>query len=97
MAERFPTWKQALVTCVGGLVLAGTSCFGFFLTLGGNFEHGGNDVLTPLAAIGFGVGILALAVGFVFVLMRLLRGLTEKKPTPPAGPLPGGGTDAPVG
>jgi hypothetical protein len=86
MAERFPSWKQALVTCFGGLVLAGTSCFGFFLTLSGNFEHGGNDVLTPLTAIGFGIGMVALGVGFVFVLMRLLRALMDKKPTPPTTP-----------
>jgi hypothetical protein len=89
MAERFPTWKQALVTCLGGVVLAGTSCFGFFLTLSGNFERGGDNVLTALTAIGFGIGIVVVGVGIVFVLMRIVRAMTEKRPSgPPSPPYP---------
>jgi hypothetical protein len=80
-----------LVTSLGGLLLAGTSCFGFFVSLGGNFERGGNDVFTPLTAIGFGVGVVTLMVGMVFVLMRTLRAMMDKgssAPSPPTPPYP---------
>jgi hypothetical protein len=77
--QRFPSWKQALVTFFGGIVLAATACVGFLASLGGNFEHGGDDFLTPLAAILFGVGLLAIFVGFIFTLMRAIRAMTEKK------------------
>src|SRR5262249_19238002 len=39
--QRFPSWKQALLILGGGVVLAATACFGFLVSLGGNFERGG--------------------------------------------------------
>ncbi len=98
MAERFPSWKQALLTFFGGVVLAGTGCFGFLLSLGSNFERGGNAVFTPIAAIAFGIGLLTILVGFVFAIMRTVRAMVEKgQPTagPPVGGPPVGG--APTG
>ena len=93
MAEKFPSWKQALITFFGGIVLAGTSCFGFLLSLGNNFEHGGDNFLTPLTAILFCGSLAAILVGFIFIIMRALRGSSEKGPRPPIDippPPPGG-------
>jgi hypothetical protein len=77
--QPFPSWKQALLTFFGGIVLAATSCFGFALSLGGNFEHGGNDFWTPVTAIAFCASLLAIFVGFVFLIMRIARAMMEKK------------------
>src|SRR5262249_23719621 len=91
MAERFPSWKQALITFFGGIVLAGTSCFGFLVSLGNNFNQGG-DAVTMIAAIGFGASLLMILVGFVFLIMRIVRAMTEKGPRPgppPASEQPG--------
>jgi len=76
--QRFPSWKQALVTFFGGIVLAATACFGFLVSLGGNFERGGDNVITPLTAILFFVGVIALLVGLVFVIIRVARAIFEK-------------------
>jgi hypothetical protein len=77
--QPFPTWKQALITFFGGIVLAATSCVGFLASLGGNFEHGGNDFWSPATAILFCAGLLAIFVGFVFLIMRTARAMMEKK------------------
>ncbi len=77
--QPFPSWKQALITFFVGIVLAATSCFGFALSLGGNFEHGGNDFWTPVTAISFCASVLAIFVGFVFLIMRTARAMMEKK------------------
>jgi hypothetical protein len=54
-------------------VLAVSACFGFLISLGGNFERGGDSVLTPLAALLFGAGLLAVVVGVIFVIIRIIR------------------------
>ena len=81
MAEKFPSWKQALITFLGGFVLAGTSCFGFLLTL-----EGPHDNLSSFLAILFIGSIIVIVVGFVFVLMRIVQAMSEKgthnTPTP---------------
>jgi TRAP-type C4-dicarboxylate transport system permease small subunit len=89
MAERFPSWKQALITFFGGIVLAGTTCFGFLLSIESN------DNLPAAMGIGFGISLLIVLVGFVFVILRLVRAMSEKgtyrNPTlPPAPPPPTG-------
>jgi hypothetical protein len=92
MAEpgKFPSWKQALITFFGGIVLAGTSCFGFFVSMsGGNFERGGVDLLTPLAAICFLISLLVILVGFVLIIIRALRPSEKRPPLPPEPPVPG--------
>src|SRR5262245_23935912 len=81
--QPFPSWKQALVTALGGVVLAVTACFGFLVTLSGNFERGGNAFWTPLAAILFCVGLLMILVGVVLVIWRALRGPTQSGPPQP--------------
>jgi hypothetical protein len=77
--QPFPSWKQALITFFGGVVLAATSCVGFLASLGGNFEHGGNDFWSPATAILFCAGLLAIFVGFIFLIMRTARAMMESK------------------
>jgi hypothetical protein len=77
--QPFPSWKQALITFFGGIVLAATSCVGFLASLGGSLEHGGNDFWSPVTAILFCAGLLAIVVGFVFLLMRTIRAMMEGK------------------
>ena len=76
--RRFPSWKQALVTFFGGLVLAATACVGFLISLGGNFERGGDAVQTPIAAILFFIGLVACIAGVVFLIIRMVRAAREK-------------------
>jgi len=75
MAEKFPSWKQALITFLGGIVLAGSTCFGFLLTL----ER--NDGLNTVLAVGFGLSLLAIFIGFILVLLRIIRVMTDKGPS----------------
>ena len=81
--------EQALVTFLGGIVLAATACVGFLTSLGGNFERGGDPVLTPLAAILFFVGVVTFLVGVVFLIVRFARARTEKKNDPRVPDQPG--------
>ena len=82
--QRYPSWKQVLVMLLGGLVLAVTACVGFLVSLGGNFERGGN-VLTPVAAILFGGGVLAFVIGLVMLFIRLLLHASAKRQPPASG------------
>jgi hypothetical protein len=88
MAEKFPSWKQALITFFGGIVLAGTSCFGFFVSLNGNFERGGDNFFTPLTALLFCASLIAIFVGFIFIILRLVRGSDKPRVPPPPTPPP---------
>jgi TRAP-type C4-dicarboxylate transport system permease small subunit len=83
MAEKFPSWKQALITFFGGIVLAGTSCFGFLMTLESN------NSLSTVTAIGFGVSLLMIFIGFIFVILRIVRVMTEKGRPTSEPPQPG--------
>ena len=82
-SQRFPTWKQAFVMFGGGLALAISACFGclFSLDIGGRSNASLEGLSMVLAILAF-VGLLATLVGFVFVLMRLLRALFAKKDQP---------------
>jgi ABC-type spermidine/putrescine transport system permease subunit I len=83
MAEKFPSWKQALITFVGGIVLAGTSCFGFLLTLESN------DSLSTITATAFGVSLLMIFIGFIFIILRIVRAMMEKGQPTSEPPQPG--------
>src|SRR5262245_16528149 len=87
--QPFPSWKQALVTTFGGVVLAITACFGVLVSFGNNFERGGDPVFTPIAAIVFIVAVLVVLVGFVLILIRALRGRDQQTDA--------GGVDRPGG
>jgi hypothetical protein len=73
-AQRFPTWKQALLMLGGGILLAATACFGFLVSLGGNFERGGDAVWSPITAILFFIGLLVALAGLVLSIVRLFSG-----------------------
>jgi hypothetical protein len=81
MAERFPSWKQALLTFIGGFVLAGTTCFGFVVSLD---KYG--DSLGVVMAIGFAASLLMILIGFVFVILRIVFSMSDKGRTPPSSP-----------
>jgi len=74
MAARFPSWKQALITFIGGVILAGSTCFGFLLSLEGH------DNLASFLAFAFVGSVGVIVVGFIFVIMRIVQSLAEKGP-----------------
>jgi hypothetical protein len=80
MAERFPSWKQALITFIGGFILAGTTCFGFLATL----EQ--NNSIGTLMAFGFAGSLLLILVGFIFVILRIVYAMADKGKNPPQPP-----------
>ncbi len=78
MADKFPSWKQALITFVGGIVLAASTCFGFAVTLEDN------SWLPQLMATGFIGSLIVIVVGFIFMIMRIVRAMMDKgTPTNP--------------
>ena len=81
MAQRFPSWKQALITFIGGFILAGSTCFGFLLSLEGH------DNLATILAVGFIASLLMVLVGFIFVIMAIVQSIADKgkNPTQPPG------------
>ncbi len=70
--QRFPSWKQALLILCSGIVLALSSCAMFLA----NINTGGN--LPAVFAGGFVIGVIATIVGFLFVLIRAIRGSRSK-------------------
>lgn len=66
--RRFPSWPQALITFGAGIVLAFTSCVGFFTSM---YDSG--SAVTTLSVIGFIVGALCTLVGFIFCVIRAVR------------------------
>ena len=94
--QPFPTWKQVLTMLFGGLALAATACVGFLASLGGNFNTGGDAILSPAAAILFVVGLLVSFLGLIFLFVRVARAMTQKTDAP--APTPGApGPDRPDG
>jgi len=87
-SQRFPSWKQALLMLFGGIVLSISACFGFLISLGGNFERGGDPILSPLAGLLFVVGVLVAIVGVILVFIRIVRGVMHPDDAQP--PSPGG-------
>lgn len=94
-------WAQGCVIGAAGVVLAGTSCFGFLLTLdmnGGSSSLG--EVANVLIAIVFGLSALAIPVGFIWFIVGLVMNASKGRasqmtapplqppPPPPAPPLP---------
>jgi hypothetical protein len=79
-SQKFPTWKQGFVLCLGGLGLFLSACFGCLATLNtrGNPT---NDALFTMLAILALVGGLASFVGGILLFMRILRALFSSKPT----------------
>lgn len=86
-------WAQGLVICAAGVVLAGTSCFGFLATL--QLEGGSNasNMFPVVTAIVFGLSVLAVLVGGIWFVVGLVRNATRNR-TPPAPPSGAGRADA---
>jgi len=72
MAEKFPSWKQALITFVGGIVLAFSTCFGFAVTL----EE--NTVVPQVMVVGFIASLVVIVLGFIFIILRIVRAMMDK-------------------
>jgi hypothetical protein len=69
LADVKPTVLQAIVTLVGGLVLAAGSCAGFLATLNLNRESGVNITF----ALGFFASLLAAFVGVILIIVRMVK------------------------
>ena len=65
-ADVRPTVLQAVVTFLGGLVLAAGSCAGFLGTL--NFNH--DSAVNTAFAIGFMLSLVVAFVGFCLIVIR---------------------------
>jgi hypothetical protein len=84
-SRRFPTWKQALVTFLGGYVLASSSCYGcaFVVDLGPRED-------SALAFFGYflmvlvPVGVIVTLFGGLLVLTRILHALFGRKDDTPS-------------
>ena len=83
-------WAQGLVICAAGVVLAGTSCFGFIATLDmGSGNSGLGEMVTVAIAILFGLSVLAVLVGGIWFIVGLVKNATKQRtPLPPAGTPP---------
>lgn len=86
-------WAQGCVIAGAGAALAATSCFGFLLTLDVHGSSGLTEVANVLSAIVFGLGALAIPVGFIWLIVGLVKNATKgaaAPPPPPAPPAPPG-------
>lgn len=69
MSRKFPTWWQALILFVGGIVIALSSCAGMLSGIGG----GQSKELGQLYVFGFFAGIAAFIAGIVlFIVVAIL-------------------------
>ena len=83
-------WAQGCVISAAGVVLAGTSCFGFVATLDmANGSSGFNELVTVTIACVFGLSVLAVLVGCIWFIVGLVKKMSNKPtPLPPAGSPP---------
>jgi hypothetical protein len=77
-SQRFPTWKQALVTFLGGGALMYSAAFGCNYV--GDFAREGTvlEFVATFLMVLVPVGVLVTLVGVLLVLMRVLQALFGK-------------------
>jgi hypothetical protein len=81
MAGNFPSWRQALVTLVSGVVLAISTCGGMLANF--QLESNSRESWFLLFTIGFLLsGLIALA-GIVFVIIRFAGDRRARRQPPP--------------
>ena len=78
--QRFPTWWQALILVVSGVVIGFSSCVGALQGL-----NGGPQPFAKLFAIGFIAGVAAFFVGIILFLVVIVRAVIS--PVSPPGTL----------
>jgi ABC-type siderophore export system fused ATPase/permease subunit len=76
-----PTLRQALATLFGGILLAATTCAGFWATLDLENESAVSIVMFLL----FVLGLLAAVVGVVLVVLRQARVIAARRRAKAAG------------
>lgn len=82
-------WAQGCVIAAAGVVLAGTSCFGFLLTLDMNSGSSSlGEVANVLIAVVFGLSALTIPVGFIWFIVGLVKNASKGNATPPQAPPP---------
>lgn len=80
-------WAQGCVIAGAGIVLAGTSCFGFLMTIDANTADSKlGGVFTAVVGIVFGLSALAVPVGFIWFIVGLVKNATKRGAAPPATP-----------
>lgn len=84
-------WAQGCVIAAAGVVLAGTSCFGFLLTLDMNSGSSSlGEVANVLIAVVFGLSALTIPVGFIWFIVGLVKNAQKGKAAAPPPPGAGG-------
>jgi hypothetical protein len=78
--QRFPTWWQALILIVGGVVIGLSSCFGALSGIGGGHQ----SQFANLYVVGFFAGVAAFFVGIILFIVMAIRALLNKPQDPPS-------------
>jgi hypothetical protein len=88
-SQRFPTWKQALVMFLGGGALMISACLGCLYV--GDFATEGSVLgfVATFLLVLVPVGLLAMFVGALLVLIRILHALFGRKDETPVVTDPG--------
>jgi len=77
----WPTARQALATFGGGVLLAATTCAGFWAS----FDLESESALSVAMLVLFAVSLLVVAVGMVLVLLRQVRLIAARRRAKAAG------------
>ena len=93
------SWAQGCIIAAAGAALAGTSCFGFLLTIDGataNSHFG--EIFTFAVGAFFCLSALAVPVGFIWFIVGLVKNATKDRAQLPVAaaspPLPSPGPDS---
>ena len=81
--QRFPTWKHALLTLLGGYALGMSACYGAMFTGDRATEGSALAFFATFLLVLAPVGWLVTIAGTFLVLTRILHALFDKKDRPP--------------
>lgn len=88
MKQKFPTWWQALLLFVGGVIIFFSSCAHALDGLGGGGQHLPQNLIAAGMLIGAGMAILGVVLGIVVLVLAIVRAFSWKPGPVPAGGLP---------
>ena len=80
-------WAQGCVIAASGAALAGTSCFGFLLTIDSATANSSfGELFTFAAGAFFCLSALAVPVGFIWFIVGLVKNSTKDRARSPVSP-----------